>query len=235
MPVPFCKEQSFRFRHLRPARLNHPVVRAIDLSLDAKSAFAFSASSLGHSSAGQGESKRQAVLHSAFLAEEHSSLGQCSHSTLSCESLCHSNLGSQTFDRQDHSPFQPLAVILHDSAHTVVKLTPHSGELNSTIHRSEGGRHFHTGPCRTQRLHSSSCRPLMAPRCSTASNAFAHSGCHRIGCAGHLLLTNLCSRELAMWARTSERGFCTSLFDHARSCRSDYRVQIVQLSTDLQL
>ena len=36
MPVPFCKEQSFRFRHLRPARLDHPVVRAIDLSLDAK-------------------------------------------------------------------------------------------------------------------------------------------------------------------------------------------------------
>ena len=36
MPVPFCKEQSFRFRHLRPARLDHPVVRTIDLSLDAK-------------------------------------------------------------------------------------------------------------------------------------------------------------------------------------------------------
>ena len=36
MPVPFCKEQSFRFRHLHPARLDHPVVRAIDLSLDAK-------------------------------------------------------------------------------------------------------------------------------------------------------------------------------------------------------
>ena len=147
MPVPFCKEQSFRFRHLRPARLDYPVVRAIDLSLDAKRV---------HSHSQRAHWAIRVLVRVIETTGSRSSTprswqknthhwGSVLIPLSLVESLCQSNLGSQHSIGKIIRPFNhSLAVILHDSAHIVVKLTPHSGELNSTIHRSEGGRHFHS-------------------------------------------------------------------------------------------
>ena len=143
MPVPFCKEQSFRFRYLRPARLDHPVVRAIDLSLDAKRV---------HSHSQRAHWAIRVLVRVIETTGSRSSTprswqknthhwGSVLIPLSLVESLCQSNLGSQHSIGKIIRPFNhSLAVILHDSAHIVVKLTPHSGELNSTIHRSEGGR-----------------------------------------------------------------------------------------------